>query len=215
MSRDKTNWPDWLKQAKISDDAIVTIDNAGAVTWHGGTWKGGAWKDGTWFGGTWKGGTWKDGTWFGGTWGGGTWKGGTWGGGTWGGGRWEGGAWKDGTWKGIEDRMLYMASMIGIVFKDGYATAYRTTFSSGRGRFKGSFVQPVGEYYENNCPPPGTGCCTKGIHVTTADRAWSYFGIDPKCQFWEVRFKKGDLLDCDGQKARIRGGVFTKIDRPF
>jgi len=77
------------------------------------------------------------------------------------------------------------------------------------------FSQPEGWYFERNLPPSGSGCCVNGIHVTSAARAWVYFGIDPCCQFWRVTFREKDLLDCDGDKARIRGGYFEKIEKPF
>jgi hypothetical protein len=32
---------------------------------------------------------------------------------------------------------------------------------------------------------------------------------------WMVTFSREDLLDCDGEKARIAGGFFTRIERPF
>jgi hypothetical protein len=108
-----------------------------------------------------------------------------------------------------------MASLSGIHFEDGVATAYRTTKGDFYGRHNPDFLQIEGEYFDTDLPPAGTGTCVKGIHVTSAARAWTYFGIDPTCQFWKVVFKREDLLDCDGEKARIRGGTFTKIDRPF
>ena len=124
--------------------------------------------------------------------------------------------WRGGVWRGGEDRLLYMAAMLGIVFgPDGTAVAYRTTTQDGHGRYTRSFLQPEGEYHESNLPPAGSGMCVPGIHVTTAIRAWSYLGIDPTCQMWEVRFTRQDLLDCDGDKARIVGGTFRKIARPF
>jgi hypothetical protein len=109
-----------------------------------------------------------------------------------------------------------MSEILGIVFdKDGYATAYRTTQKNGRGRYAKDFIQPEGEWYEEDVAPAGSGTCSKGIHVSSAFIAWTYFGVDPEAQMWEVKFKKEDLLDCDGEKARIRGGVFTKINYPF
>jgi len=111
---------------------------------------------------------------------------------------------------------MMMSAMCGIVFDDrGIAAAYRTTQSDGRGRHTANFLQPEGEYYETDALPAGSGTCCKGIHVTTAARAWTYFGIDRTAQMWRVEFKREDLLDCDGEKARIRGGVFTKIPVPF
>jgi len=106
--------------------------------------------------------------------------------------------------------------LCGIVFgEDGTATAYRTTHADGRGRHTTCYVQPEGEYREANLPPAGSGTCVPGIHVTTAARAHTYFGVDHTAQMWEVRFGREDLLDCDGEKARIAGGIFRKIQRPF
>lgn len=109
-----------------------------------------------------------------------------------------------------------MASLIGIVFDgDGRATAYRTTQVSGRGRHNPDFEQPAGHYEEHDLPPAGSGTCVRGIHVAAAAKAWTYFGVDATCRFWRVEFKREALLDCDGEKARISGGVFTEIARPF
>ena len=191
----KKDWPTWLKQAKVGN-AKVEIETNEIVIWKGGIWKGGIWEDGIWEGGIWKGGIWEDGIWEGGI--------------------WEGGRWEGGRWDGQEDRLFYMASGLGIVFdQSGYGRAYRTTLKNGRGRWNPRFTQINGKYYEEGLPVAGSGTCTFGIHVTSAQRAWTYFGVDPNCEFWEVTFKKEDLLDCDGEKARIRGGEFKRIERPF
>lgn len=42
---DKTNFPQWLKDAHISDDAEIEIID-GAVHWHGGIWHRGKWLNG-------------------------------------------------------------------------------------------------------------------------------------------------------------------------
>ena len=181
--------------------------------WRGGEWQGGEWRGGVWWGGVWRGGVWHGGEWWGGVWRGGVWHGGEWRGGVWQGGVWRGGVWQGGEWQGKEDRMRYMLSILGIVGED--CVAYRTTQSDGYGRHNKAFAQPEGEYYEEDLPPAGTGTCVKGIHVTTAARAWTEFGVDENCQFWRVKFKRADILDCDGEKIRIRGGVFEKIERPF
>lgn len=165
--------------------ADVTVSESGWVTWRGGEWLGGEWLGGAWLGGTWQGGT------------------------------WHGGTWRDGTWRGSENRLLYHAAMCGIVFRDGKAIGYRTTLANGHGRHNAEFTQCEGEYYETELPPAGSGTCVKGIHVASAAVAWTYFGVDLSAQLWEVEFRAEDLLDCDGQKARIRGGVFRKVDRPF
>ena len=151
--------------------------------------------------------------WRGGEWLGGEWRGGEWQGGEWLGGVWRGGVWLGGEWRGGENRLLYMLSLLGLLGEE--LIAYRTTKSDGSGRHNSTFIQPEGEYYEDGLPPAGSGTCVRGIHVTTAARAWTYFGVDPRCQFWRVKFQLSDVLDCDGEKVRIRGGHFEKIARPF
>jgi hypothetical protein len=196
--------------------------------WRDGEWRGGEWYDGEWCDGVWCGGVWHDGVWHGGVWRGGVWRGGEWHGGGWYGGVWCGGKWYDGEWHGgewsrgewydkiIGDRLAYMAAMIGIVpDSSGNCVAYRTTEADGRGRYDSNFIQPAGEYREDDAAPSGSGTCCNGIHVTTAARAWTYFSVDPSCQMWRVTFKWIDLLDCDGEKARIRGGYFEKIETPW
>ena len=126
---------------------------------------------------------------------------------------WRGGEWLGGEWRGGENRLLYMLSLLGLLGEE--LIAYRTTKSDGSGRHNSTFIQPEGEYYEDGLPPAGSGTCVRGIHVTTAARAWTYFGVDPRCQFWRVKFQLSDVLDCDGEKVRIRGGHFEKIARPF
>lgn len=185
--------PDWLKIASTIDADVVWHGNKEFVEWRGGEWRSGEWRSGLWRGGVWQGGEWR--------------------GGEWQGGEWRSGVWQGGEWRGKEDRINYMLSMLGIIGETGIA--YRTTRSDGKGRHKQEFLQPEGEYYEDDLPAAGSGTCVKGIHVTTAARAWTYFGIDSTCQFWRVRFKRTDVLDCDGEKIRIRGGFFEKIERPF
>jgi hypothetical protein len=199
-----TDAPQWLKDARTAD-ARVGIDTYGRVVWHTGVWLDGEWHRGYWRGGVWHGGVWRGGVWDSGIWLDGVWLDGV----------WRGGEWDSGEWRGKENRVLYMASMLGITFQNGQAIAYRTTQSDGRGRHTDGFIQVEGEYFETNLPPAGSGTWVKGIHVTSAPIAWYYFGVDPACQFWRVRFKQEDLLDCDGQKCRIRGGVFEKMERPF
>ena len=135
----------------------------------------------------------------------------------WRGGVWRGGVWRGGVWRDEKtNRLTFMAALCGIVFdSDGVATAYRTTTADGHGRHSKEFVQPEGEYREAGLPPSKSGTCVPGIHVTTAALAYTYFGVDQTAQMWEVKFRREDLLDCDGEKARIAGGVFRKIERPF
>jgi hypothetical protein len=134
----------------------------------------------------------------------------------WCGGTWCGGTWRDGEWRDEKtNRLAYMAALCGIVFRDGIGTAYRTTTAYGHGRYNTGFTQQKGEYRETDLPPAGSGACVRGIHVTTASRAHTYFGVDHTAQMWEVTFRREDLLDCDGEKARIAGGIFRKIERPF
>ena len=216
---DQSDWPDWLKQADTKD-AQVEILHGGGVVWHSGRWQGGKWRGGTWLDGIWNegdwhGGRWNGGIWQGGSWHGGIWQGGEWDNGIWLSGIWRGGLWHGGTWLAAESRIHYMASLAGIAYDGTQYLGYRVTQRDGRGRYTDTFVQPEGNYYEDDIPPSGSGTCVAGIHVTSAARAWTYFGIDPNAQMWEVRFSREDLLDCDGEKARIRGGVFKKIERPF
>jgi hypothetical protein len=221
--------PDWLKEATTENENVALVDGCviwyggdwyggdwhGGV-WHGGDWYGGDWHGGDWRGGDWHGGDWHGGDWHGGVWRGGYWRGGDWRGGVWHGGYWHGGVWRGGVWHGGEDRLAFMASMLGIVPDDeGMCVAYRTTEHNGAGRHTSNFIQPEGEYFEDDVPDSGSGTCVKGIHVTSAACAWTYFGVDKTAQMWRVRFHACDLLDCDGKKARIRGGIFEKIERPF
>ena len=216
--------PQWLREAKTDGENVDIV--GGAVIWHGGVWHGGEWRGGVWHcgewcGGVWRGGVWCDGVWCDGVWRGGEWCDGVWCDGVWRGGEWRGGVWRGGEWcggewHGGENRLLLMSARCGIVFgADGYATAYRTTAADGRGRHNRNFVQPEGEYYENDASPAGASTCVSGIHVASAATAWTYFGVDKTAQMWEVRFREKDLLDCDGEKARIRGGIFRKIKCPF
>jgi hypothetical protein len=233
------NAPDWLRDARVENENVDVVD--GRVIWRGGVWRDGVWRDGFWRGGVWRGGDWHGGVWLGGDWLGGVWRGGDWLGGVWRGGDWRGGDWRDGVWldgdwlggvwrdgdwrggvwrggdwHGGEDRLFFMASALGIIpNNEGMCLAYRTTNSDGSGRYTGSFVQKEGEYFEDDLPDNGSGTCVKGIHVTTAFCAWTYFGIKTDAQMWRVKFHICDLLDCVGEKARIRGGIFEKIERPF
>ena len=224
MNDDKKNWPQWLKNAD-TQDADVSVDSCGYVTWLGGEWlrgewRGGEWRGGVWRGGEWRGGVWLRGEWLGGEWHGGEWHGGEWRGGVWRGGEWLrgewlGGVWRGGVWRGEENRLLYMAAQLGIVFgPDGKASAYRTTTAKNRGHYNKCFVQTPGRV-EVQHELAGAGTCVAGLHVTTASRAWTYFGIDPTAKLWRVTFERDDLLDCDGEKARLRGGWCEEIPWPF
>jgi hypothetical protein len=204
--------------------------------WHGGNWRDGIWHDGTWLDGIWRGGDWHYGVWHGGNWRdgnwrrgnwhggnwrrgdwhGGVWLGGVWRDGTWRGGNWRGGTWRDGNWLGTEERVFFMASFLGIVpDAEGMCTAYRTTNADGSGRYNKEFMQLEGEYFEDDALDAGSGTCVKGIHVSSAAVAYTYFGVNATAQMWRVHFHICDLLDCDGEKVRIRGGIFEKIERPF
>jgi hypothetical protein len=134
---------------------------------------------------------------------------------------WRGGTWRDGTWYGgtwrdeNTERLTYMAALCGIVFRSGSAVAYRTTTANGCGRHTVGFHQPEGDYHEQDLPPAGSDTCVRGIHVSSAARAHTHAGVDHTAQMWEVTFSREDLLDCDGETARIAGGFFTRIERPF
>ena len=234
------NAPQWLKTARTENANVEIVD--GVVTWRGGTWNGGTWRggywlDGTWNGGIWRGGlwhggywnggTWLDGYWRGGTWNGGTWRGGLWidgywNGGTWRGGLWHDGYWRDGIWNGgtwhdplIPDRIAYMASLLGIVFDSGgRAVAYRSTTKEHLGRWEKKYVQLPGRVDVKHSPA-GNGTCVAGLHATTAARAWNYFSVDPTAQLWRIEFDREDLLDCDGEKVRLRGGWCEPIPWPW
>ena len=191
--------PQWLVNA-ITEEADVEL-LGGVVIWNGGQFIGGQFRGGEFCGGQFIGGEFCGGDFWGGE---------------FRGGQFIGGQFIGGEWKVPEDRIRYMAAMLGIVFgADGKATAYRTTLAGGRGRYTSTFVQPVGEYSESDIPPAGSGTCVKGIHVSSAATAYTYLGIDRSCEMWRVTFTREQLLDCDGQKARISGGFFEKIERPF
>ena len=214
--KDLVDAPQWLKDAIVENEDVDIID--GIVIWRNGIWCNGTWRNGTWCNGIWCNGTWRNGTWRNGTWCNGEWCNGTWCNGIWRNGTWCNGTWCNGIWrdKNISDRLLFMASKIGIVFNSrGIATAYRTTQKDGHGRYIENFVQRSGRYYEADLPISGSGTCVQGVHVSSMATAITYFGVDVTAQLWEVKFKREDLLDCDGEKARIRGGVFKKIDCPF
>jgi hypothetical protein len=208
------------------------------VNWLGGEFRGGAFRGGEFLGGEFLGGAFLDGAFLGGAFRGGAFRGGEFRGGeflggafiggeflggaflggAFIGGAFRGGAFIGGEWKHptIHDRLLYMASMIGIVFDSkGYATAWRSTAAGGKGRYTEDFVQKSGRYFEVKAKPAGAGVCVKGIHVSTQAEALTYFGISPTAELWRVRFKREDLLDCDAKKARIRGGFFTRVPWPF
>ena len=141
------------------------------------------------------------------------WHDGVWRDGVWRGGIWHGGDWCD---KNIRDRVLFHASFIGIFFDaDGEAKAYRAVRDNLTGKWNSRFEQPIGEWYDPDACPAGCGTCCPGIHVTSAANAFTYFKHHPTDVLIEARFKREDLLDCDGEKARIRGGFFRKVDWPW
>jgi hypothetical protein len=218
------NCPAWLKEAHTKDASVEACSwDANGVIWRYGVWLDGEWRGGVWHGGEWRGGVWHGGVWCGGEWRYGEWLGGEWLDGVWLDGEWRGGVWLGGAWHGgewqhpdIPDRLIFMASHLGIVFgKKGFATAYRSTQADGHGRHTSGFIQKSGKYLDPVAKPVGAGTCVKGIHVADIATAYTYFGIDPTAQLWEVKFKREDLLDCDFQKARIRGGTFKKIEWPW
>ena len=201
---------------------------------RGGNFLGGDFRGGNFLGGDFRGGNFRSGNFRGGNfWGGdfrgdflgGDFRGGNFLGDFWGGdfcsgnfcgGNFRGGRWAGGRWRDNRiDRLMFMAARCGIVFDDeGYATAYRSTNKDYTGRYDSAFRQIVGEYYEDDAYPAGAGVCFKGVHVTDQAAALTYFGVKDS-QLWRVKFKRKDLLDCDGEKARIRGGVFEPIPWPF
>jgi len=143
------------------------------------------------------------------------WKGGTWKDGTWKDGIWTGGIWEGGTWKGPENRLLYMASLLGIVFDaQDKAVGYRSVTHELTGKYTPHWTQPLGSMTVDHLPA-GSGTCCKGLHVTSAGRAYTYFGVDPKARLIRVTFGRAQLLDCDGEKARLSGGFCEEIPWPF
>lgn len=106
-----------------------------------------------------------------------------------------------------------MAALCGVHLINNFYVGYRTTKATGRGRYITGFMQDEGWYYEDVPTEPIT--CIPGIHITNMAIAHNFFYIDPNAQLWEVKVKPEDLLACDGQKCRIRGGYFTKINTPF
>jgi hypothetical protein len=153
--------------------------------------------------------------WNGGVWNNGKWRNGVWNDGTWHNGVWNGGVWNGGEWRGAEDRILFMAARLGIVFdSDGRATAYRSVRHDMTGKYSRKFVQELGEQTYDHAPA-GSGTCCRGIHVSSADRAYTFYGVDPSSKLIRVTFRRDQLLDCDGEKARISGGFFEEIPWPF
>jgi len=149
-------------------------------------------------------------------WLGGKFRGGEFCGGAWHGGEWYGGEFRNGEWHDRRiNRLNYHAILAGLVRTRRGWRGWRSTNADGTGRYTQTFVQQSGEYYEDDALPRGSGTCCKGIHVAGQATAFTYFGIDPTAQLWQVDFSEENLLDCDGQKARIRGGVFTKVKWDF
>ena len=150
-------------------------------------------------------------TWHGGVWHGGVWRGGEWLGGTWLGGTWLGGTWHDEK----TDRMLWHLACCGVTFDDdGWGVAYRTTDANACGRHTPEFIQTPGRIDVDH-DPKGHSTCVRGLHVASLSTAWTYFGIDPTARLWRARFRMDDVLDCDGQKIRLRGCVCEEIPVPW
>ena len=181
--------PQWLRDAR-TENAVVRLDEYSVIVWESGNWLGGDFLGGDFRGGDFLGGYFR-------------------------GGDFRGGLWRGGVWHMPEDIKMLMAARCGIIFRNGWATAYRTTKKDGHGRHNSEFIQKPGKFYEDGLPAAGSGTCVRGIHVGSMAAAWTYFGVDRTCQMWEVRFREADLLDCDGEKARIRGGIFRKITPQF
>ena len=120
-------------------------------------------------------------------------------------------------WESTEmDKKLTIALIAGICFdKDGYATAYRKTRKEGRGCYNREYIQKEGEFEIMNASPEGHGTCNPGIHVCSPLLALHYFKPSAEDILWEVKFHKDDLLDCDGQKARLRKGTAKQIPWSF
>jgi hypothetical protein len=197
--------PEWLTSAK-TENADVEWTN-GYITWNSGDFLGGDFLGGNFRGGNFRGGDFLGGDFLGGNFLGGDFLGGN----------FLGGNWRGGWWYGSSERLLFTASSLGIVpDDDGMCVAYRTTLHDGHGRHNHEYIQTEGEYYEDDIENVDDAItCTRGIHVTTAARAYVYFGVDPTAQMWRVRFHICNLIACDGEKARISGGIFEKMETPF
>jgi len=206
-------WPSGVWHNGIWHDGIWRIGE-----WLGGEWRGGEWHNGVWRDGKWRSGIWRNGAWLGGKWCGGEWHDGMWFDGEWYDGEWHDGLWYSGEWRDLSiDRLHYMASLAGLsLIDEKIYIGYRITKKNGRGIYNDAFTQLEGYHYEEHIDPMGMGTCTRGIHVASAARALRYSGRKlQQLQLWRVRFSKSDLLDCDGEKARIRGGYFEKVEWPF
>jgi hypothetical protein len=197
---DKSKWPQWLREAYTKNAAVEMRD--GVVNWLGGTFLGGTFWGGEFRGGEFRGGEFRGGEFLGGAFLGGEFLGGTF--------------QPPAKWYKEEDRVLYMAAMCGIVFgSDGYAYGYRSTNANNTGRYNIAFDQMCGRIRISNAKPAGSGTCCAGLHVASAATAYTYFGVDPTAKLWRVRFRRANLLDCDGEKARINGGFCEEIPWPF
>ena len=108
-----------------------------------------------------------------------------------------------------------MTSLAGVVFDGASYIGYRVTDADGKGKHTRDFFQAVGYMEIPDAAPVGAGVCVPGLHITSAARAWTYFGVDPDAQMWIARVKPEDVLDSDGEKVRIRAGHFTKTTKPF
>lgn len=208
-------WPEWLKNAK-TENALVTIEN-GIVIWRGGDWHDGVWHDGDWHDGVWRDGVWHGGVWHGGVWCGGVWYSGVWYSGVWCGGVWRDGVWRDGVWRdNTINRIEYMTALSGVAFDGTYYIGYRVTRKDGYGLYNSRYKQKSGIVFEKNYELKGAGVCCAGLHINNAATAWNYFN-HPKndLQLWRVKVKPEHILDSDGQKVRIRGGIFQKVEKPF
>jgi len=209
------NAPQWLKDADTWNADVELVN--GEVVWRGGEFSGGVFRGDVFRGGVFSGGVFSGGEFSGGEFRDGEFSGGVFSGGVFSGGEFRGGEFRGGEWRDERyERVPYMLAMLGIVPEcDGTLIGYRSTAADGCGRYTKNWSQPIGEYYETDLPPAGLGTCVKGIHVSSAAVAWTCFGIDPTAQLWRVKFQLADVLDCDGTKARIRGGHFERMAWPF
>jgi hypothetical protein len=87
--------------------------------------------------------------------------------------------------------------------------AYKVTRANGRDFYSDSVEYAVGKAVtQQDCDPPETGPCGRGLHVAPTPRGTIRFGnrsIDRgRWRWFEVRYRASDLLAQDEEKHRVR-----------
>jgi len=114
------------------------------------------------------------------------------------------------------DKLSTLAAISGVLFDDkGFGIAYRKTRAGGHGCYNPRYVQEEGEFEITDAAPKGSGTCREGLHACGPLLALTYFEPSPGDILWEVKFHKDDLLDCDGQKLRLKKGTARKVPWSF